>query len=76
MVVICDKIYENTEYNEYFNYFNFELSDFQKYSIEAIVTGNHSLVTAHTGSGKTLPAEFAIRYFTVSYTHLRAHETG
>ena len=63
MVVICDKTYENTEYNEYFNYFNFELSDFQKYSIEAIVTGNHSLVTAHTGSGKTLPAEFAIRYF-------------
>ena len=63
MVVICDKPYENTKYNEYFNYFNFELSDFQKYSIEAIVTGNHSLVTAHTGSGKTLPAEFAIRYF-------------
>ena len=26
--------------------------------------GNHILITAHTGSGKTLPAEFAIEYFT------------
>ena len=25
--------------------------------------GHHVLVTAHTGSGKTLPAEFAINYF-------------
>jgi superfamily II RNA helicase len=40
------------------------LSSFQKHSIEAIVEGNHILVTAHTGSGKTLPAEFAIEYFT------------
>jgi len=28
------------------------------------VDGNHVLVTAATGSGKTLPAEFAIRHFT------------
>ena len=63
MVVICEKPYENTEYNEYFNNYPFELSDFQKYAIEAIVTGNHSLVTAHTGSGKTLPGEFAIEHF-------------
>jgi superfamily II RNA helicase len=27
------------------------------------VEGNHVLVTAHTGSGKTLPAEFAIQHF-------------
>lgn len=63
MVVICDKPYENTEYNEYFNNYPFELSDFQKYAIEAIITGNHTLVTAHTGSGKTLPGEFAIEHF-------------
>ena len=63
MVVICEKPYENAEYNEYFNNYPFELSDFQKYAIEAIVTGNHSLVTAHTGSGKTLPGEFAIEHF-------------
>lgn len=63
MVKDCDTAYTNTEYNKYFDEFNFDLSDFQKYAIEAIVSGNHSLVTAHTGSGKTLPAEFAISYF-------------
>ena len=51
------------DYSEYFNLFKFELSDFQKWSIKAIIEGNHSLITAHTGSGKTLPAEFAIDFF-------------
>jgi len=63
MVVICDTPYSNAEYEEHFKTFSFELSDFQKYAIEAIVSGHHALVTAHTGSGKTLPAEFAIEYF-------------
>ena len=40
------------------------LSDFQKWAIKAIQDGDHVLITAHTGSGKTLPAEFAIQYFT------------
>ena len=40
------------------------LSDFQKWAIKAIITGDNVLITAHTGSGKTLPAEFAINYFT------------
>jgi superfamily II RNA helicase len=53
-----------TNYDEYFNLFTYTLSDFQKESIKAIVDGNHSLVTAHTGSGKSLPAEFAIQFFT------------
>jgi superfamily II RNA helicase len=39
------------------------LSDFQKWAIKAIVDGDNVLITAHTGSGKTLPAEFAINYF-------------
>ena len=65
MVIICNEPYPNeSNYNEYFDLFPYQLSDFQKYSIQAIVDGNHSLVTAHTGSGKSLPAEFAIQFFT------------
>ena len=64
MVFICDKKYDSDEYNSYFEKYPFELSDFQKYAIESIILGNHILITAHTGSGKTLPAEFAIEYFT------------
>lgn len=63
MVFLCDKPYDNTEYNHHFDIFPYPLSDFQKYAIEGIVTQNHVLVTAHTGSGKTLPAEFAIQFF-------------
>ena len=63
MVKICIEPYSNEEINPHFENFGFPLSDFQKYAIEAIVTGNHTLVTAHTGSGKTLPAEFSIRHF-------------
>lgn len=50
-------------YKESFEKYPYELSIFQKYAIEAIQEGNHVLVTAHTGTGKTLPAEFAIEYF-------------
>ena len=51
------------EYTEYFKLFNYELHDFQKWAIEGIVTGNHVLITAPTGSGKTIGAEFAIDFF-------------
>src|SRR6056300_871969 len=64
MVVICNTPYpEESSFQEHFDTFSFPLSDFQKYAIQSIVEGNHVLVTAHTGSGKTLPAEFAIRHF-------------
>jgi superfamily II RNA helicase len=64
MVVICkDEFTQNEMFSEHFEKFPFPLSDFQKYAIKSIVEGNHILVTAHTGSGKTLPAEFAIEYF-------------
>jgi len=67
MVKICSDLYpSNSKYEEYFELYSYPLSDFQKYAIEAIVEGNHVLVTAHTGSGKTLPAEFAIKHFTNS----------
>ena len=65
MVVICPDTFDEIErYTEYFNYFDgFDLSSFQKWAIKSIVDNQHILVTAHTGSGKTLPAEFAIQYF-------------
>ena len=66
MVKICSNSYSshNEEiYSQYFDKYPFPLSSFQKFAIESIVEGNHILITAHTGSGKTLPAEFAIEYF-------------
>ena len=69
MVIVCNNVYPREKeeiYQEHFEKYSFPLSPFQKYAIEAIVTSNHILVTAHTGSGKTLPAEFAIEYFVKS----------
>jgi superfamily II RNA helicase len=66
MVKICNTPFptdSDEKYKEHFDKFPHPLSDFQKHAIDAIVTGNHALITAHTGSGKTLPAEFAIEYF-------------
>ncbi len=63
MVFICPEEYNDSKYDNYFNYFSFELSKWQKWSLHSIVEGNHSLVTAPTGSGKTLPAEFCLKYF-------------
>lgn len=66
MVKICSNSYpvsNETKYNKYFEKYSFPLSSFQKHAIESIVEGHHILITAHTGSGKTLPAEFAIEHF-------------
>lgn len=65
MVFHCIEKFLDSEkfYQQYFDLFPYSLSDFQKWTIYAIVNGHHSLVTAHTGSGKTLPAEFAIQFF-------------
>jgi superfamily II RNA helicase len=65
MVKLCNTPYpSNSKYDSHFELYPYPLSDFQKYAIEAIVEKQHVLITAHTGSGKTLPAEFAIQHFT------------
>ena len=49
------------EFKSYTNS-NYEFSEFQVNACNAILENKHVLVTAHTGSGKTLPAEFSIYY--------------
>ena len=65
MVKICSVTdYPNeTNYKEHFDKFNYPLHIFQKWAIEGIVEGNHVLACCPTGSGKSLPAEFALDYF-------------
>ena len=66
MVRICETDFpEQSDYdNHFFTMTNgkFQLSSFQKYAISETVKGNHVLITAHTGSGKTLPAEFMFKW--------------
>ena len=57
---------KETKYNEYFEKFQYPLHIFQKWAIEGIIEGHHVLVTAPTGSGKSLPAEFCLDYFVSS----------
>jgi superfamily II RNA helicase len=66
MVFICNTTYpanNESQYNSYYSQFSHELHDFQKWSIEALTNQKHVLVTAPTGTGKSVVAEFAIRYF-------------
>jgi superfamily II RNA helicase len=66
MVKVCSYNYPKSneeEYKKYYENYSYELHDFQKWAIKAIVDGNHVLVCAPTGSGKTMPGEFAINYF-------------
>lgn len=69
MVKLCSGTYGNTPSPELATIFEgyasggLTLDHFQRHAIEAIEASKHILITAHTGSGKTLPAEHAIRKF-------------
>jgi hypothetical protein len=66
MVFNCPLTYPKSNeetYEKHFNMFQYPLSPFQKFAIEGIVKGEHVLVTAHTGSGKSTPFEFAAEHF-------------
>ncbi|MDA9216220.1 DEAD/DEAH box helicase [bacterium] len=66
MVIVCNKNFDEKEENwTLITNDKFTLSEFQKWAIWGIIHGNHVLITAHTGSGKTLPAEFMIKWFTL-----------
>jgi len=49
-------------FNEHYEKYTYPLHPFQKWSIQCIVERNHLLICAPTGSGKTMPAEFALDY--------------
>ena len=66
MVKVCSYNYPKSHdegYEKYHETYEYPLHDFQKWAIKGIVDGNHVLVCAPTGSGKTLPGEFALNYF-------------
>lgn len=63
---LSDDRYENgdpEEFMEHFDGFGYPLSPFQKFAVEAIVGGHHSLSCVPTGSGKSTCALAAINHF-------------
>ena len=66
MVKVCSYNYpkdREESFKEFYSSYSYDLHDFQKWAIEAIVTKNHVLITAPTGTGKTFGGEFAINFF-------------
>ena len=56
---LLDEPFEGEFSSDPYN-FGFDLDDFQKHAITCIKNNENVLVTAHTGSGKTVPAIFGI----------------
>lgn len=54
---------ETATMEDIYSQWSFTLSPFQKIAIKAIIDRNSTIITAHTGCGKTLPAEFAIKHY-------------
>ena len=66
MVKICELTYPNDQedqYKKYYKDYSYELHDFQKWTVEAIVSRNHVLICAPTGSGKTFGGDFSLSFF-------------
>ena len=63
MITHCNTKFNDISYNNIINKYHFELSNFQKWAIKGTNENKNVLITAHTGSGKTLPAEHAINYY-------------
>ena len=55
--------HETYNIEEIFSEWSFPLSLFQKQAIESILKHKSTIIAAHTGCGKTLPAEFAIKHY-------------
>ena len=60
MKILSDEFEDDGQHEEYFIKFPFKLDHFQKHAIVCMNRNENVLITAHTGSGKTLPAEYAI----------------
>ena len=54
---------EKQDMEQLYSRWGFTLSPFQKIAIKAILDRHSTIITAHTGCGKTLPAEFAITHY-------------
>ena len=65
MYRICEQDYPISKqlFKASFEKYPFPLDTFQKYAIEAIEERHNILVAVPTGSGKSLPGEYAIKKF-------------
>ena len=63
---LLDTEYTKTDLNEIFNEYPFELDTFQKWGIDKLHKNENILITAATGCGKTILAEYAIKKSTLN----------
>jgi len=63
MFETCDGEFPRELNSELFTEFPFELSNFQKWAIYKMIEGHNTVLTAYTGSGKTVAAEAAILHY-------------
>ena len=76
MVVICNNNFEDNNYNQYFEKYPYNLSNFQKWALYSIINGHHTLITAHTGSGKCIKFDTEIMMFDGSIKKVQDIKVG